>query len=458
MTAPETAQAAAEHYDVAVIGAGPAGTAAALRAAELGACVVVLEAARVGGTCVNTGCVPTRVLAKTARLIREARSAGDYGIASARPTSTGRRRSRACTSGSMRCARSSARRSGSRRRGSTLVHEGRARFVDDRTLVLDSGRRVTARLDPHLRRRALAAPADPRGRARDGSGGRARPPGAAAPRRGHRGGQHRRAARDGLQRVRLGGDAARRRAARAHGLGRRHLRGGRRRVRRAGRRRAHRHRAASNASRAGRRGDRPSPGCEDGDPVGRLRRGHHGDRLARRRRGPRTRERRHRRSCAPPSRSTSTSAPPCRTSSPSATRTGATCSCRRRSSRARRPPRTRCSARTAARRSTCCPRAASPTPTTRASGSPRSRRASATRSASSRPCRYADLDRAVIDDRETGFLTLIADRRRELILGAHAVGRERDRGDPVGDHRDGRRHRRGDARATCGSRTRPTAR
>ena len=38
------------HYDVAVIGAGPAGTAAALRAAELGASVVVLEAGRVGGT------------------------------------------------------------------------------------------------------------------------------------------------------------------------------------------------------------------------------------------------------------------------------------------------------------------------------------------------------------------------------------------------------------------------
>ena len=58
-----------DRYDVAVIGAGPAGTAAALRAAELGASVVVLEAAEPGGTCVNTGCVPTRVLAKTARLI-----------------------------------------------------------------------------------------------------------------------------------------------------------------------------------------------------------------------------------------------------------------------------------------------------------------------------------------------------------------------------------------------------
>jgi glutathione reductase (NADPH) len=36
--------------------------------------------------------------------------------------------------------------------------------------------------------------------------------------------------------------------------------------------------------------------------------------------------------------------------------------------------------------------------------------------------RYGDLDRAVIDDQERGFLKLIADRRRELILGAHAVG------------------------------------
>ncbi|WKK73398.1 hypothetical protein Q0F99_07190 [Rathayibacter oskolensis] len=35
---------------------------------------------------------------------------------------------------------------------------------------------------------------------------------------------------------------------------------------------------------------------------------------------------------------------------------------------------------------------------------------------------FSVLDRAVIDDRESGFLTLIADRRRELLLGAHAVG------------------------------------
>ncbi|HEY8588704.1 MAG TPA: FAD-dependent oxidoreductase, partial [Naasia sp.] len=86
MASPASEHPTPERFDVAVIGAGPAGTAAALRAAELGAKVVVLEAGRVGGTCVNTGCVPTRVLAKTARLIREARSADDYGIAVGPPS------------------------------------------------------------------------------------------------------------------------------------------------------------------------------------------------------------------------------------------------------------------------------------------------------------------------------------------------------------------------------------
>lgn len=137
-------QAVAAHYDVAVIGAGPAGTAAALRAAELGASVVVLEAGRVGGTCVNTGCVPTRVLAKTARLIREARSAADYGIRVDAPTldwpavvaRVGERVD------AVRSIKREAQRFADA--GVTLVHEGRARFVDDRTLVLDSGRTLTA--------------------------------------------------------------------------------------------------------------------------------------------------------------------------------------------------------------------------------------------------------------------------------------------------------------------------
>lgn len=67
-------------YDVLVIGAGPAGSMAALHAAELGARVAVVERNRTGGTCTNTGCVPTRVLAKTARTLRDIRGADTYGI------------------------------------------------------------------------------------------------------------------------------------------------------------------------------------------------------------------------------------------------------------------------------------------------------------------------------------------------------------------------------------------
>ncbi|RFA12632.1 pyridine nucleotide-disulfide oxidoreductase [Subtercola boreus] len=132
------------HYDVAVIGAGPAGTAAALRAAELGARVVVLEAARVGGTCVNTGCVPTRVLAKTARLIRETRHADVYGVEVREPVidwrSTVARVAERVDR--VRSIKREAERFAAA--GIDLVHEGRARFVDDSTLVLDSGRRITA--------------------------------------------------------------------------------------------------------------------------------------------------------------------------------------------------------------------------------------------------------------------------------------------------------------------------
>lgn len=65
---------------VIVIGAGPAGVTAALRARELGADVALVEGGSLGGTCTNDGCVPTRVLARAARLARNARQFGDYGL------------------------------------------------------------------------------------------------------------------------------------------------------------------------------------------------------------------------------------------------------------------------------------------------------------------------------------------------------------------------------------------
>src|SRR3990172_5416600 len=65
-------------FDILVVGGGPAGVTAALRASELGAKVALVERNRLGGTCSNDGCVPTRVLAHAARLVGE-RPVLDFG-------------------------------------------------------------------------------------------------------------------------------------------------------------------------------------------------------------------------------------------------------------------------------------------------------------------------------------------------------------------------------------------
>jgi pyruvate/2-oxoglutarate dehydrogenase complex dihydrolipoamide dehydrogenase (E3) component len=84
VNADQTGQTARD-FDVIVIGAGPAGASAALHASSLGARVALLDRERTGGTCTNTGCVPTRVLAITARLLRDIRGAANYGIQVSEP-------------------------------------------------------------------------------------------------------------------------------------------------------------------------------------------------------------------------------------------------------------------------------------------------------------------------------------------------------------------------------------
>src|SRR5436309_7316208 len=71
--------------DVLVIGAGPAGVLAALRAADLGARTVLVTRTEFGGMAANDGPVTRRTLAQAARLIREARQLSEYGIGVSEP-------------------------------------------------------------------------------------------------------------------------------------------------------------------------------------------------------------------------------------------------------------------------------------------------------------------------------------------------------------------------------------
>lgn len=65
---------------VVVIGAGPGGYVAAIRAAQLGAEVTLVEKERVGGTCLNWGCIPSKVLKTSAELLERVRRGHDYGL------------------------------------------------------------------------------------------------------------------------------------------------------------------------------------------------------------------------------------------------------------------------------------------------------------------------------------------------------------------------------------------
>jgi dihydrolipoamide dehydrogenase len=65
---------------IAILGAGPGGYVAAVRAAQLGADVTVIEEENVGGTCLNWGCIPSKVMITTAELLEKIKKADAYGI------------------------------------------------------------------------------------------------------------------------------------------------------------------------------------------------------------------------------------------------------------------------------------------------------------------------------------------------------------------------------------------
>ncbi len=68
------------NYDVIVIGSGPGGYVAAIRASQLGMKVGVVEKAELGGICLNWGCIPTKALLKSANVFEYIQHAKDYGI------------------------------------------------------------------------------------------------------------------------------------------------------------------------------------------------------------------------------------------------------------------------------------------------------------------------------------------------------------------------------------------
>ncbi len=70
----------ANAYDVIIIGTGPGGYVAAIRAAQLGLKTAVVEREHLGGICLNWGCIPTKALLRSAEILHYANHAKDYGL------------------------------------------------------------------------------------------------------------------------------------------------------------------------------------------------------------------------------------------------------------------------------------------------------------------------------------------------------------------------------------------
>src|ERR1700728_3870998 len=73
-------------YDCIVIGSGPGGYVAAIRAAQLGMKTAVIEKDKVGGRCLNYACIPAKAVLRVADVLQEIREAGDFGIQVGAPT------------------------------------------------------------------------------------------------------------------------------------------------------------------------------------------------------------------------------------------------------------------------------------------------------------------------------------------------------------------------------------
>jgi dihydrolipoamide dehydrogenase len=67
-------------YDITVLGSGPGGYVAAIRAAQLGFKTAIIEKESLGGICLNWGCIPTKALLKSAQVYEDIKHAKDYGL------------------------------------------------------------------------------------------------------------------------------------------------------------------------------------------------------------------------------------------------------------------------------------------------------------------------------------------------------------------------------------------
>ena len=121
--------------DLAIIGAGPGGYVAALRAAQLGMSVTIVESAHLGGVCLNRGCIPTKAMLQTAAVAQEVKNAGAFGIVLDGPFHVDYPAALARRDAVVNRLRGGVR--GLLKHGKVQILSGRASFTGPRTLIVE---------------------------------------------------------------------------------------------------------------------------------------------------------------------------------------------------------------------------------------------------------------------------------------------------------------------------------
>ncbi|MFZ5673104.1 MAG: FAD-containing oxidoreductase [Pseudomonadota bacterium] len=122
-----------QHYDAVVIGTGQSGPALAKRLAASGLTVAIVERKNFGGTCVNTGCTPTKALVASAHAAFMARRAADFGVTIGGPVGIDMKRVKARMEGIFQPSTRGVERS-LRQTERCTVYQGHARFLSARTV------------------------------------------------------------------------------------------------------------------------------------------------------------------------------------------------------------------------------------------------------------------------------------------------------------------------------------
>jgi pyruvate/2-oxoglutarate dehydrogenase complex dihydrolipoamide dehydrogenase (E3) component len=145
------------HYDAIVIGTGQSGPALARRLVAAGWTVAIVERKRFGGTCVNTGCTPTKALVASAYAAHVARRAADYGVTIDGAVKVDMKAVKARKDAIVAPSRNGVERSLKKLEGCT-VYEGHARFIADKKVAVNGTELTADRIFLNVGARASVPP------------------------------------------------------------------------------------------------------------------------------------------------------------------------------------------------------------------------------------------------------------------------------------------------------------